>query len=488
MNDLNISMKENEIISVIEEIIKEQTGIILEKGRKVDLDIVLRSRLIFHKMLPEKYVEFLKYNHDEIVLVASCFTIQETSFYRYKSHFDRLKLEIIPELLIKNKDTNKTLQILSAGCATGEEPYTISMILNDLIPNIKDWNIKITATDINENALNIAKEGIYSEYKLRNIDTWYINRYFTKIESGKSILYKLKDTVKNLVSFRHCNLIREPFELADLSNIDIIFCENVIIYFCMDSIQRLINNFYNILKKDGYLFLGYSETLNFIKHKFILSWWNDSFTYKKSEKEEEPVYYDFKKLAQAEESKGTKDEEDYTAITNKSYEDIINLILRNYNQELFDNVSVLLRKIEESKIQIDEIFYIIKAEFIFDKSDYINATNECRKAINKNPHSIDAHIILGIIYLKLNLLDSAAFEFKTALYIDKNSVLANYYYALYNRLIKNNAECENYLNYARKQLNENGGILKNRIYPVNEKTYKKIYNDLLNLQECFCTN
>jgi chemotaxis protein methyltransferase CheR len=477
-----IDMDNIEIVHKLENIIKNETGIVIDKERLVDLDIVLKSRLILHDMKPERYIEFIKNNYDEIIFVASCFTIQETSFYRYKAHFDRMKFEIIPELIMNNKD--KKILILSAGCATGEEPYTLAMLLNDLIPNIKDWNIKIIATDINENALKIANDAIYSEYKLRNIDPWYINRYFTVMQLGRNKLYKLNESIKNLVTFRQCNLIREPFELNDLSNVDIIFCENVIIYFCLESIQRLINNFYNILKKGGYLFLGYSETLNFVKHNFVLSWWNDSFTYKKADKEKsiEEINYNINELIYSNEVKEAIDEEGSTGISGRSYDDIIHLVIRNYKDDLFDNVAALLKKIENSDIKIDEMFYIIKAEFKFDKKDYINATNECRKAININPHSIDAHIILGAIYLELEMLDSAEFEIKTSLFIDKNSILANYFYALLNKKINNNAEYTNYLSIARNLLNENKGVLAVRLYPINKKTWKEIYDNILSFK------
>lgn len=474
-----MQMKENEIISTIMDIIKNETGIVIQKDRTIDLDIVLRSRLIFHNMEPEKYIDFIRNNNNEIVFVASCFTIQETSFYRYKSHFDRLKLEIIPELILKGYKNNKTINILSAGCATGEEPYTISMIINDLITDLKKWDIKILATDINENALRMASEAIYSDYKLRNIEKWYINKYFTKIKQGKNTLYKLNDSVKKLVCFKQCNLIKEPFELSYLKDVDIIICENVIIYFCIESIQRLINNFYNILKTDGYLFLGYSETLNFVKHKFNLSWWNDSFIYSKSENKEETLKYNLKELIQVNEN---ENENDYN-LNEKSYNDIINLVIRNYNEELFDNVSMLLKKVEGSNIKLDEVFYIIKAEFKFDRKDYINSTNECRKAININAHSIDAHIILGAIYLELNMFDSASFEIKTSLYIDNSSILANYYYAILNKKMGNDAEYKKYMTISRKLLNDNQGILKTRFYPINKNSRKIIYDRILNLKE-----
>jgi chemotaxis protein methyltransferase CheR len=475
-------MNENTLISRIEEIIKEQTGIVIERSRKIDLEIVLRSRLSFHKMTPEKYVEFLKKNHDEIVVVASYFTIQETSFYRNKSHFDRLKLAILPEIIAKNqKEGKKKLNILSAGCATGEEPYTISMILLDLIPDIDNWSISITATDINEKAIAAAKEAVFTEYKLRNTEKWYIDRYFIKTLEGRTKLFKLKDEVKRFVNFRHCNLIREPFELSDLSDVDIVFCENVIIYFCMDSIQRLINNFYNILRMDGYLFLGYSETLNFIQHKFSLSWWHDSYIYKKSDKAEDEVFYN---IAQANDpiANFQIEEEDSEAfIQEKSYEDIIELILKNYNEELYENISGMFKRVEESKIKLNEVYYLIKAEYKYDSKDYVNAANECRKAININPHSVDAHIILGAIYYEMKMYDSSVFECRTALYIDKLSILANYFLALSQKSLNSESEYVNHLYNAKSLFVGNGSRLQTRVFPVNDSTRSRINKDLMDI-------
>ncbi len=470
-------MSKLDTIKSINYIIKKETGIVIDDDRLVDLEIVINSRLIFHNMKPDNYTDFIKKNYEEIIFVASCFTIQETSFYRYKAHFDRLKFEVIPDLISKCNNGNKKISILSAGCATGEEPYTIAMLLYDLLQNYEDWDISIVATDINENALSVAKDGAYSEYKLRNIDKWYVDKFFKKTESGKNIIYYLDEKIKKMVEFRHCNLIREPFELSDIKDIDIIFCENVIIYFCIDSIQRLINNFYNLLKDDGYLFLGYSETLNFINHKFVLSWWNDSFVFKKGKKEPEDISYNLKDFALKDDI--IKDET--FSVNEKNYNDIIQLVINNYNEEMSENINRLLRKIENSKIKIDEMFYIIKAEFRYDRKDFINSTNECRKAININPHSIDAHIILGAIYLELNMLDSSSFELKTALYIDKTSILANYYFALFNKIIGNDAEYKLYLNIAKRQLEENKGVFETRLYPLNKKSRQEIYNNIVNL-------
>lgn len=467
-------MTEHNILSSIEEIIMNETGIIINKDRFIDLEIVLHSRLIFYEMSPDDYVHFLRHNYDELILLASCFTIQETSFYRYKAHFDRVKLEILPELIEKKKHEKK-IRIISAGCSTGEEPYTLSMIINDLIPDNHEWDIKILGTDINENALKIATEAIYSKYKLRNIENWYIDRYFDANRTDtNSVQYKLKECIKRLVIFRQYNLIKEPFELAAPDSVDIIFCENVIIYFCDTSIQRLINNFYSSLRQDGYLFLGYAETLNFVTHRFSLTWWHDSFAYKKSQEGEVDVPLAVKSIDYQEEYIDEK----LKSNNKQFYDDLVLLIINNYKEGIMDNVAFLIRKIETGSIRLDENFFIIKAEYMFDAKDYINAANECRKAISINPHFIDAHILLSAIYLQFEMLDSAAFEIHTSLYINSASVLANYYFAVYYRRIDDEENYVNYLEKAHRMLMENRGKFDTRHYPINKTTRQEIKNEL----------
>jgi chemotaxis protein methyltransferase CheR len=477
-------MKHADIACQIEKIIKNETGIVISEERKIDLDIVLGSRLVFNKMTPDKYIDYLGRNYGEIIILASFFTIQETSFYRYKSHFDRLKLQIVPELMVRNAQ-RKSISILSAGCATGEEAYTVAMIINDLLGEDAGWKVSITATDININAIEIAREGIYSKYKLRNIDPWYIDRYFEKpntadkkgnAKSDYNMIYRLSDRIKEMVSFRQCNLIREPFELSFLSDVDIIFCENVIIYFCYDSIQRLIDNFYRVLREGGYLFLGYSETLNLVRHKFGLSWWNESFAYRK---ENGAVEWSPDQMGTMEECE--QPEIGLTISSIESYPELINLAIRNYKEGLMPNVAAILRQIETGSLKVDENYYMLKAEYFYDKEDFLDAANECRKSISMNPQFIDAHLLLAVIYLKLSMFESALFEIKTSLYIEPDSILANFYYSMYNLALEDSDNSTRYREIARKLLGENNGNLNSKMYPISPNTIREIREQILGL-------
>jgi chemotaxis protein methyltransferase CheR len=470
------------ITDKIREIIKNQTGIVINNDRLLDLEIVLQSRFIKNKMKAEDYLEFLQNNYDEIIILASNFTIQETSFYRNKAHFDRLKFRIFPDLLEKKLlESNKEILILSAGCATGEEPYTLAMILFDSIHDIKEWDIRIIGTDINADVLDFAKRGVYTKYKLRNIDSWYIDRFFTTRNNKQTTLYELNPEIKNMIEFRQCNLIREPFELSDLYNVDVILCENVIIYFNHESIQRLIDNFYSILKDKGFLFLGYSETLNLVEHKYILSWWQDSFAYQKNEsitqKKQQgisPYLNPKKKRALPEELAG---------LYKKSYEEIIYLLIQNCDEKNVDNCIILLETLETSTIKTDESFYIIKAEYLVNRKKYIDAANACRKAISVNPYFVDAHIMLGYIYLEITMLESAEFELKTALYIEKTSILAWYFYAQYNRKSGDVVKYNECMKKARSLYAANNYKFKTKLFPLNKNIQHSISGMIMNADQ-----
>lgn len=174
-------------------------------------------------------------------------TINVSEFYRNPSQWDVLKKDIIPSLMFKNK---RGLKIWSAACSTGEEPYSLVMMLSNFFP-LRD--IKILATDIDEEAMNKAKLGIYSEKSLVNLPREFKEKYFSKIESS----YKISDDIKKCVEFKKMDLLKDRFP----SNIDLITCRNVMIYFTEDAKELLYSKFYNSLNDNGILFVGSTEQI-----------------------------------------------------------------------------------------------------------------------------------------------------------------------------------------------------------------------------------
>lgn len=197
---------------------------------------------------------------NEIVEFINAVTTNLTSFFREPYHFDYIKNIFIPSV-IKDKNENKRLRIWSAGCSTGEEAYSLAMIFCDL-PTFKKWDIKILATDVDSNVVDIAKKGVYSADKLYKIPVECKN-YVTIDYKNEDI--KIKEIVKKMITFKQLNLMhRWPMK----GPFDIIFCRNVIIYFDVETQKKLFNRYADMLCEEGKLFIGHSENLYNISEQF----------------------------------------------------------------------------------------------------------------------------------------------------------------------------------------------------------------------------
>lgn len=184
-------------------------------------------------------------------------TTNHTFFMREPKHFEYFKSHVLPGLVIREQK-RKDLRIWSAGCSTGEEPFTLAMIIDEYFGDAKlEWNTKILATDISGKALDIAKKGEYESERVSSLPaSWRLN-YFKKLDNGR---YAISDRIKNEVIFRRFNLMETDFPFK--RRFHVIFCRNVMIYFDAKTRAGLIEKFYNITKHEGYLFIGHSESIN----------------------------------------------------------------------------------------------------------------------------------------------------------------------------------------------------------------------------------
>ncbi len=190
-------------------------------------------------------------------------TTNHTFFAREEAHFQFLKEEILPYITEKN-GRERDIRIWSAGCSSGEEPYTIAMVIHDYFGGIRNgWDTKVLATDISARVLSQAKEGIYQPEQLGKISESYRKRYFQLTEDGG---YRVNDEIRKEVVFRSFNLMNERFPFK--KKFHLIFCRNVMIYFDKETKQKLVKKYYDSLESGGYLFIGHSETLNGINSEF----------------------------------------------------------------------------------------------------------------------------------------------------------------------------------------------------------------------------
>jgi chemotaxis protein methyltransferase CheR len=221
-----------------------------------------------------KYDTSLKEFHQLMNLI----TTNETSFFRNEPQLLSFSEEVLPQL-IEQKQKGKggrTLKIWSAGCSTGEEPYTLAMIILDKLTSVTGWNVEIIANDISEQALRQARKGEYAGITLRNMKTTHLTCYLTKEDDT----YRVNPDVKSLVKFSHLNL-NDSRQLPLYSNFDAIFCRNVMIYFSVEVKKKLVRGFYNALRPGGYFYIGHSETLHGISKAFKLVYLKNALVYQK---------------------------------------------------------------------------------------------------------------------------------------------------------------------------------------------------------------
>jgi chemotaxis protein methyltransferase CheR len=194
-------------------------------------------------------------------------TIQETHFFRNPPQIRALRKFVLPELLKYAESRGRRMRIWSAGCSTGEEPYTIAMLLRELLPTTAGWDVKILATDVSSRALEAAKRGRYGERAVQMASPEDLARFFVASGSGH---YEVRPEVRDLVQFRHQNLVTDPVPFAAEERIDLVLCRNVTIYFSRETTRGLMARLHACLRDGGYLFLGHSETLWQVSEDFRL--------------------------------------------------------------------------------------------------------------------------------------------------------------------------------------------------------------------------
>ena len=194
----------------------------------------------------------------EMVSLLNEITVGETCFFRNQPQLEALRRVVLPKILeTKSALPMRNLRIWSAGCSTGEEPFTLSMImLEEAAGLLKGWTFEIVATDLNERSLSHCKQGIYGEYSTRNLTPYFRQKYFQPVDNQLQVSNQLK----SCVSFSRINLF-DNARMAFMKSMDIVFCCNVLIYFDVASKRHVIQHYYNNLLAHGYLFLGHSESL-----------------------------------------------------------------------------------------------------------------------------------------------------------------------------------------------------------------------------------
>lgn len=268
----------------LQDFIYTQSGIFIADTRKYLVENRLSNRLrdLNLKNFSEYYyyLRFDKNRADELQQLFNVITTNETSFFRNPPQLKVFQDVVVPQELEKIRATGqKKLRIWSAGCSTGEEPYTLAIILKEVLQNqLAQWDIKITANDLSENVLRAAQKGIYNEYALRTTPPEIAERYFRK----EGLTYHIDPSLKRLVSFSSINLSNRTM-LKRVERSHIIFCRNVIIYFDEEMKRQVIESFYDNLLPGGAMLIGHSESLHNLSRAFTPEHHPGTIVYRKQE-------------------------------------------------------------------------------------------------------------------------------------------------------------------------------------------------------------
>jgi chemotaxis protein methyltransferase CheR len=260
-----VSLSERDILSVVDRI-RKHAGIDYHPGRGVTLRNALVQRMLqLDKFSTEDYLKLIRGDRgdEELAKLVALIVVQKTSFFRDRPQFELLERRVFPEMLARGAAGDARVGIWSAGCSTGEEPYSIAMALKRCLWTSSQVNV--LATDISRAVLGRAAGACYREKSLDELGDW--ERALFIPEDGR---WRLKESVRSLVEFKLHNLVSIPYPLPAEGFWDVIFCRNVLIYFNRETVRGIIENFRRVLNPGGYLFLGVCESLFRLSEGFEL--------------------------------------------------------------------------------------------------------------------------------------------------------------------------------------------------------------------------
>jgi chemotaxis protein methyltransferase CheR len=269
----------SDVFGLITELIYQESGMYFS-----EIKIEFISRRVEKRMKElsmedaRDYYRYLKtdiFKKELKTLIENSITY-ETYFFRDYQQLRFFAEDILENILANKSVTDRTIRILSAGCSTGEEPYTLAIILREMLDNYKLWNIQIDAFDFSEELLNKAKNGFYSHRSVKETPSSYLFKYFKEDGNG----YVLDDDVKNMVKFTQKN-IYDSQSMNRINYYDIVYCRNVLIYFDQKSADVVLQNLHKSMKKNAYIFLGTAESLGRISTLFEMKKLKDSIVYQK---------------------------------------------------------------------------------------------------------------------------------------------------------------------------------------------------------------
>ncbi len=436
-------------------LIKDKCGFLVNSEKESNLVAGIQDRMSKKKFdCHTKYYNYLFQNQKEFQSLIALLTINETYFFREPNHYQLLIEKIVPELLIKRNQGSK-INILSAGCSTGEEPYSLVMALMEKYGTRMHDYFTVTGVDIDDVALSKAERGAFSRGSFRSLDNNLKKKYFSKVRDHR---YEIMELIKNSVKFQSLNLLGDCYS-DSLREMDIIFYRNVSIYFDHETQKNIFKKFFQILNDKGYVFLSSTETC--IHDDGILSLVERDGTYlyqknpeiesvvgkhiitqktkeipltpepqSKQLHESELLARHHQPVANVQEPKHKNQYQDLkTELTEKKkgphglFEKTLLLLNNKKNEAALNSVDKLLDNDKSFKV------YNLKTSILINLLRLEEAKMVCLKALEDDQWNLEGYLLLGLIAKRENNKDEIIKRFKEAIYIEPSSWLAHFYLA-----------------------------------------------------------
>jgi chemotaxis protein methyltransferase CheR len=390
----------------------------------------------------EEFIEgllSLSPTRNQIEILASHLTVGETYFFRERRAFEILEQSLLPGLIDARRKTEKRLRFWSAGCSTGEEPYSLAILLDKLIPDLKDWNVTIHATDINTGALRKAEEGTYSDWSFRDNPPWFKEHYFEKVDGN---YHRLLPRIRKMVTFSYLNLSEDHYPaLQNNTNaMDFIFCRNVLMYFAPGQSGLTVERFHRSLLDGGCLIVSPVETALLTHSPFVTVRFGDSTFYRKDvrktkavqkaakqvEKESIPcpsIPPETAKRQPVKPSRRTGQDELIRPeeAERTPYEEAAAL----YRTGLYPEAEEKLRKLISNGGRNQESC-VLFAKVLANQGKLDAALGFCEEAVSADKCNARLHYLLATILEEQKKGDEARASLKKAIYLDRNFVLAHF--------------------------------------------------------------
>jgi len=483
------------------DLVLERSGLYFPEKKKTSLEAGLlkaltASPLGFTKQSTnlDAYYNLLRDKNDpagkaEMERLIHTLTIGETHFFRDEAQFDALATRVLPAIIDRKRATaaavdpkiQPQLRIWSAGCATGEEPYSLAILLKELLPDIDRWHILILATDINQDSLTSAREGLYSEWSFRETQAKALRpRFFTYVPATKSQSgagrYRLRDDIRPMVTFASLNLIEDDYPAIHNNTVsmDLILCRNVTIYFTEEATRQIVQRFYEVLVEGGWLVVGHSEPSPVIYRTFQTRAFSNTLLYQKTnkaqqwstDKESNPVEWEWLDRTDDLEAQPTltKQTEDPPSLTfnhehldphpNGTSPSAVSATFSPQSSiDPYELAGVLLSK-GYVKEAIDKLHHKLIEDPNFapahsllgrayaNMGRWAEAEHWCQRALEIDRLLAEPYYILGLVYQHEDQIEPAIHMLKKAVYLDRQAPLPHFNLAMLHKKLGQTKKAE----------------------------------------------